>query len=86
MLLNYTKASSSGYLSGSDEWEEFGEDMEFEVDLTEVTKALKHILADFTKEDLIRLILDFDGEFVDLEKFFKDELLDYFREEALRKW
>lgn len=83
MLLNYTKASSSGQLSNGD-WEEFGEEIVFEADYDEVNKALKHILADCTKEDLIRFILSFDGEKVDLEEFFKDELLDYFRKKAMR--
>lgn len=83
MLLNYTKVSSSGQLANGD-WEEFGEDIEFEVSPHEVSCALKKILEDCTKEDLIRFILSFDGEKVDLEEFFKDELWDYFRKEAMR--
>lgn len=83
MSLNYTKVSSSGQLANGD-WEEFGEDFEFEVDWYEVEDALKHILSDYSKEDLIKIIIDFDSEAVDLQQFFKDELTEYFRKEAMK--
>lgn len=83
MSLSYTRVSSSGMLNNGD-WEEFGEDFEFDADFDEVNKALKKILRDLTKDELIQLILDFDGDTLNLEKFFKDELMDYFREEAIK--
>lgn len=83
MLLKYTKVSSSGQLANGD-WEEFGDDFEYEVDSYEVNKALKKILNQYSKEELVDLVLQFDGETIDLCAFFEDEILDHFREEALR--
>lgn len=84
MSLSYTRVSSSGMLNNGD-WEEFGDDFEFEADHYEVAKALKKILdTSYTKQELIDLILQFDGDKVDLEDFFEEDLLDYFRSEAMK--
>lgn len=84
MSLNYTRVSSSGMLNNGD-WEEFGEDFEYEVDWYEIKDALNKILSGYSKEDLIKIIIDFDSEAVDLQEFFREELMEYFRKEALRK-
>ena len=83
MLINYTKGLSSGQLSNGD-WEEFCDEFVYEVDFDEVNKALNHILKNLSKEELVQMILQFDGEYVDLETFLKDELTEYFREEAMK--
>lgn len=40
MIVTYTDIKSQGYISGSDEYEEYGEDFDYEIDDEEVRECL----------------------------------------------
>lgn len=44
MMLTYTNITSDGYIAGSDEIEEYGEDFEYEVDSDEVRESLSEYI------------------------------------------
>lgn len=97
MMLTYTNITSDGYISGSDEIEEYGEDFEYEVDSDEVREALskyiyneefKHLFIneDKTLKKLIIgaidcIIRDFDLQ-DKLENDCYDIIKEYFKGKA----
>ena len=62
------------------EEDKYGYDIEYEYELTsgEIEEAVRYILKDYTRDELIDLIIDE----VDLRKCFEEEITDYFREDA----
>lgn len=85
MILTYTKITNQYYLEGSDEWEEDGEDFEYEIDLEQELEALTQIAYNLyfsklgrtlTKEQLKQLKASITAMISD----FSDEELDDWKE------
>ena len=97
MILTYTMPTSSGYLSSSDEYDDFGEDYDYDVSDDDLREALSELLyktyfgtlpdnvSGAVKKAISRLILDNDLEDM-LCEHFTDEIKDYFKDKALASW
>ena len=97
-VFTYTRVTESGYLEGSDENEEWGEDFEYEVEWANIRKALgEFIYSDYftkvkgakedkeVKEEIIASIVQFiwDNDLEDtLSENYEEELKEYFSEDA----
>lgn len=62
------------------------EDFDYEIEFEEKDKALKEILLKETKESLVDILLNFDTCSVNLGKFFKEDLAEFFREKAYKEY
>ena len=97
MKLTYTNITGSGYLENSDEYEEWGEEFNYEVDWDEELNALTDIIFNnfFNKIKLskyknleikkcLRSLIEnwSDEEIENWEETYYDELHDYFKEDA----
>lgn len=95
MTLTYTNIMSDGFIAGSDEFEEYGEDFEYEVDDEEITKALANILfrhcfrkvPNITSEQKVAMKKGIEKIInqVDLDELaenYEYDLKDYFRRQA----
>lgn len=79
MTLTYTNIMSDGYIAGSDEFEEYGEDFEYEIDYGEECEALAEIgynnyfskvgktLTDTQKKEIKKALRSMIGDFSDKE-------------------
>ena len=97
MILTYTMPTSSGYLSSSDEYDDFGEDYDYEISDDDLREALSELLYELyfltlpdnvsasVKKAIGRLILDNDLEGKLCEQF-ADKIKDYFKNKALASW
>ena len=97
--LKYTKITSSMYLEGTDEVEEFGEDFEYEVDDKDLIEAFAHIIYDChfngkemkeyqsfysqALQGLKSFLEDNDYLLDDLFERYEEEILEYFKDEAM---
>lgn len=97
MILRYTKITGGGYIEGSDEWEEWGDDFDYEIDFHEELDALCHIILDVhfsnvavlnseCRKELLKsiksMILQCDDALEYYERIYEDEIWDYFKDEA----
>lgn len=98
----YTKITEKVYLEGTDEYEEFGEDFEYEVDDEQLLDAVVDLVFDdyFRKTELvdisnygyevrkgIRKFIEDDYDlFEKLVEDYEDRLKDYFEEEAMEDY
>lgn len=98
MVLTYTKITSMGYLDGTDEIDEYGEDFEFEPTDEEVTKALAQIMFNYyfgdtynkgTKKRIIKSLENMLNDvysmgFGELETTYYDDLHQWFEKDAFK--
>ena len=97
-VFTYTKITSGGYLESSDEWEEWGDDFDYEVDWPEIRDKEADILfreyfskipglQDKSLKNSIRKALEEIIADYDLEELFceahEEEIKDSFEREAL---
>lgn len=97
MILTYTKTKETGYISSSDEWEEFGDDFDYEPNIIDEYTALANFIyndyfpnSQFNQaqksviiEALYNFIRDSEMATIDaLEKYYFEDLKDWFEKEA----
>lgn len=56
---------------------------EFEIDWDDICRAMKHILKDKDREELIDIIIHMDDECCE---YFREEIEDYFHDDAYEKF
>lgn len=83
----YTNINESGYLANSDEYEEYGDEFEYEVDNKRIVEALAYLInCDYfentIKEERLKTFIE-ELDLVDvLEECYEEDLKDYFEEDA----